>query len=203
MIIKFDHITYVEERQLREELFDRKKINTFSFIELGLRNINIKKNLMRTWQEDHDLYFCENESYFPVEYIFYNTVGKNTNVTIKNDVIEGCYKTKEGACLFLDSIFGKKCITNGDKIVYNMKGILDKQDFWLELIPGYSDSVYLDDKGGCTIALITSSPYKPCIQNLIFTGYEKLIVNHRNLNICFVKSDEVNIIFELIMVERK
>lgn len=203
MIIKFDHISYVEEKQFREVLFDRRKIKEFSFAELGLRNINIKKELMRNWQEDHDLYFCENGCSFPIEYIFYTTVGNATNVTIKEDVIEGNYKTKEGACLFLESIFGKKCISVGNKIICNMRGILDKQDFLLELSPGYNDTVFLDDKGGGTVALITNSPYKMNNKNITFTGYEKLTVNDRNLNICFVRSDEINIIFELIMVERR
>lgn len=54
-------------------------------------------------------------------------------------------------------------------------------------------------KGGGTIALITKSPYEHDEKNIIFTGYEKLTVNHRELNICFVKSEHVNVIFELIM----
>lgn len=148
MIIKFDHFSYVEKRTSKEILLSREKINKFSFVELGLHNINIKKDLMRSWQEDHDIYFFQDENSLPIEYIFYDTVGPKNNIIVKDDVILGNYKSKDEACLFLESIFGKRVISIGDRIRCNMKGILDKRDVWLELQPGYNSSVFLDDKGG-------------------------------------------------------
>ena len=72
MIVKFDHISYIELRENKEILLQEK--GTPVFKEELLRNLDIKKSLMRIPQENHDLYFYEGD--YPIEYLFYDEVKK-------------------------------------------------------------------------------------------------------------------------------
>lgn len=205
MIMKFDHISVIEERRNRESLLEAYGIENLFFKEIELKNLNIKKCFMQNWQENHDLYFFTKKGELPTELIFYDTVEGKTDIVVKENVIYGEYRNKDKAFSFLQKIFGEgyKIFQEGKKLVCNLRGVLDKQDVWLVLTPvEVSKKTYLDESGYGAIALLTSSLYHGNPEVAEYTEYETLRVNNKNLNICFVRSDEINIIFELIMLER-
>ena len=123
MIIKFDHITYVASREQRETLTASRK--GLMFQENDLANLDIKAALMQYPQEGHDLYFYDDV--IPTEYIFYDRVGKETSVSIRDGIVHGSYFDKEGAIDFLTGIFGRKVESLDEVIRCNMKGILEKK----------------------------------------------------------------------------
>lgn len=200
MIIKFDHITYVASREQRETLTASRK--GLMFQENDLANLDIKAALMQYPQEGHDLYFYDDV--IPTEYIFYDRVGKETSVSIRDGIVHGSYFDKEGAIDFLTGIFGRKVESLDEVIRCNMKGILDRKDYWLELRPGDCKlSPFLDGKGYGTIAVITNVPFHIVPYDGECTAHDTLCVNNKLLDICFTRSDSVDVIFEIIMVEQE
>lgn len=129
MIVKFDHISYVDLRKNKRLILEEKGAPVFR--EELLYNLDIKKSLMRIPQDNHDLYFYE-EGY-PTEYLFYDEVKKQSQIQLIDDTIYGHYFDKERAIDFLKGIFGNKVIENEGIITCNMKGILDKRDYILIL----------------------------------------------------------------------
>ncbi len=148
VIIKFDHISYVAPRKCKEEILDQKE--GLIFQEHNLTNLEIKFELMQFPQKSHDLYFYD--EFIPTEYIFYDDVGDETTVCIEDGVVYGYYFDKEKAVDFLMGIFGRKVEILNDAIKCNMKGVLDKKDYWLELKPcDRKKPVWLDGgvRNGC------------------------------------------------------
>lgn len=203
MIYKVDHISLVESRNKWESaLFQDIK---YKFKEQNLLNIDVKKDLMMYNQVSHDLYFYEDENmYWPTEIILYDQVGKCTEVTIENDCVCGRYGDLDSAIEFLTMFFGKaKVKLEGELLICNIKGVLDRKDYILKLLPKDDCNVYLDSAGYGTITLFANT-IKDVSKNGVFqTKYEGIVVNNNLLQICFVKCDHINIIFEFIKMEGK
>lgn len=202
MIVKFDHISYVDLRKNKRLILEEKGAPVFR--EELLYNLDIKKSLMRIPQDNHDLYFYE-EGY-PTEYLFYDEVKKQSQIQLIDDTIYGHYFDKERAIDFLKGIFGNKVIENEGIITCNMKGILDKRDYILilEKCSEVIDS-RLDDGGygGGGIALVSSSRFAVEPVDGLCTSAEELKVNGKNLEICFTKSASTDVIFEIIRIKGK
>lgn len=101
---------------------------------------------MYTPQDDHDLYFYEED--YPTEYIFYDSVNKQSGINLVDNTVYAKYLNKQRAIDFLKGIFGNKVIEENDKLVCNMKGILDKKDYILVLERTIEPmATYLDNSG--------------------------------------------------------
>lgn len=201
MIIKFDHITFIAERKEKEAIL--KKLEKPLFSELSLKNLESKKKLMRNPQNDHDLYFFD--AGYPTEYIFYDIVEKHGAIELKNNVIYGKYTNYNIAKKYLEGIFGDRITVNNGTIVCNMRGVLDKQDYFLVLEKTGEDNIvpYVDDGGFGVIALLMNNKYSKAPEDGICTKYESLVVNNKELELCFTRTPSVNIIFEMIKISQR
>lgn len=191
MILKFDHISYVTDRKKKAQIL--KNLKQPLFKEINLRNMNNKALLMELPQENHDLYYFDDD--IPIEYIFYDNVKGKSGVSIENGTIVGHYNNLEKAYGLMNGLFPGKVSYDNSVIMCNLSGVLDKKDFFLKLLYEprlFKDRVTLDTEGYGEIALI----HKGIRANT--SSEEKLIVNGKELHISFVYSESVDIIFELI-----
>ena len=197
VIIKFDHVSFVCARSDKNKVLMNK--GEPSFKEIGLKNLKIKKSLMHMAQQDHDLYFFEDG--YPTEYIFYDAVNSQSRIELVDNVLYGKYMNKQKAIDFLKGIFGEKVTEEGDNIVCNMRGIIDKNDYML-ILEKTTESIipWLDDSGYGIVTLVNNVRFTKKPVDGICTDYEVFKVNGKELEICFTKSNSTNIIFEIIKV---
>lgn len=203
MVLKFDHISLIANRESKDSIMDNFK-STYKFQELNLMNVQIKKLFMKEWQNTHDLIFFDaTEDQLPIEVILYDSVLDKTNVTINQNTIYGSYSNCKTAVNFLKCIFGNKVKFENNIITCNMRGVLDKQDIHLVLSPSNDVEVFLDSAGyGAVTVFVNNCAFENSPSTLV-TDFETTIVNQKALQICFAKCDAINIIFELIKMERK
>ncbi len=197
MVIKFDHISYVLDKRKKQDVLNSLGEPVFS--EIDLENISIKKQLMHSFFDSHDLYFFEGD--YPTEYIFYDEVNGVSTIQKEDNVIYGSYSDIEQAKAFLTALFGKKVSEDGELLKCNMKGVLDSRDY--PLVLEYSDNLaepYLDDEGYGIVTVLVNSEPKSFPDGCIYTQKEALVVNGKQLEICFAKSLYTNIIFEIIKI---
>ena len=90
MIIKFDHISFVCSRINKEQILKNKGEPLFK--EISLKNLEIKKILMHVPQDDHDLYFYEED--YPTEYIFYDSVNEQSGIKLVDNIVYAKYLNK-------------------------------------------------------------------------------------------------------------
>ena len=157
MIIKFDHISYVESRKNKKDILQSldEKGYKYKFKEDMLINLPMKKALMEKSQKAHDIYYFEHGVEIPIELIFYS---------------------------------------------YVIKGILDRQDYWLVInLNKERDEIFLDQQGyGCITFIVNS------FQNLCrctqtgdyLSEADTICVNNQILKIVFYKSISIDIYFE-------
>jgi hypothetical protein len=195
MIIKFDHISYIAERKEKSRLC--KKLGTPYFIEEKKPNLNIKKDLMRCWQGDHDLFFYSEN--LPVEYIFYDNVVSRSTIEVKQKTVYGSYYNENAALQFLRGLFGEKVRISDGVIECNMKGILDKCDRMLVLRGGQKvDEAYLDDGGYGVATIMVNKKFSLIPEDGVCTDCEQIEINGKLMEVCFTKSASTNMIFEII-----
>lgn len=72
MIIKFDHIAYTCQKKDKEKVFGSLKNYKPVFMEEGVENLIIKKQLMSNWQENHDISLWEASEMLPIEITAYD-----------------------------------------------------------------------------------------------------------------------------------
>lgn len=195
MILKFDHLSYICERNKKKVVIQNEGEPTIC--EIDLPNLNIKKKLMKNPQDNHDLLYYEKD--YPIEYIFYDTIAGDTNVRFCDDIVYGVYYDLQLAYEFLQGIFGRKVEVDNNKLVCNMRGVLDKKDYLLVL--EYSSEKfesYLDDGGYGVITLISNSKINATPIEGICTEIEGTVVNGKKIDVCFLKPNSLNIIFEVI-----
>ncbi len=200
MIIKLDHITFVSQRSQKESILNSAG-GKLAFSEENLRNLNIKRGWMKRNQDTHDLFYYEDN--WPTEYVFYDEVEARESCELSSDVLHGSYNDKDEAALFLKALFGdKKVHEDGDEIVCNMRGILDKRDYLLILRKKEKpEPIYLDMQGYGCICLMSNTSGFDQIRGCNCTESEDLRVNGRNLDICFLTHKSVDMIFEIIKMK--
>ena len=198
MIIKFDHITYIAGRSDKDEIL--KGLGEPEFSEEKLPNLEIKKGLMRRALPDHDLYFYGKS--YPTEYIFYDETGDESGIELVGETVYGSYSDIDGAVAFLEGIFGRKVSCEDGIITCSMKGVLDKRDYPLVLKKADDTEAFADDRGyGVAAIIVNSDIASPA--GCICTDHETLTVNGKELDICFLKSESTDIIFELVKVMKQ
>lgn len=153
MIVKFDHITYVAKREDREEELSawQKKGWRIKFSEEDLINVPAKKTLMKNRGKTHDLYFLEKENEMNTELIFYDRASKGPALEIKENYIYAKSKDLGKTKLIVKEVGGKvsEISDRSKRLICNMKGVLDKEDFWLVVEKAVElDDIYLDTWGG-------------------------------------------------------
>lgn len=199
MILKFDHISYIASKSCKKSILQDKGIP--SFAEESLINIDSKLALMKNPQSNHDLYFfAEN---YPVEYIFYDKIERKSSILFDEDIVYAHYCNKEKTIEFFKCIFGDNVCTEEKTLKINMKGVLDKRDYYLVLKEKeeYFET-YVDDGGYGVIAIVCNTFDCNFPSDVIYTKGETLNVNNRQLEISFLKSHCVDIIFEIIKIKR-
>lgn len=207
MIIRFDHITYVEDRNRKEELLMWKKSNGWEmhFFEDSLQNIPTKKKLMKFPDETHDIYFMKKENNINTEVIFYNRVSVFDQIKVQNNIIHAGSNNLEETERIIKKLGGKG-ERRGDTFQANLKGILDKKDYIIIFQKKENAEAWLDNQGyGCITLLIDSiekvgARFKT---DFFYSEEEELKVNSQSLNIAFVKSKSTDLIFELISVKKQ
>lgn len=205
-IIRFDHISYIAANKDKEKVFmrfaDHFADKKLKFSEIGIENLDSKKLLMcRKDQKTHDLYFFEGGG-LDIEVILYNEISGKSKVRLGSDTIYASCMNLEAIAACFQKIGIAEEKRRGQEIVYNLKGWLGKQNIYLEIQEHVkSREAYLDDEGfGCVTLLVDSLSGLEEIsdsKNLV-TKAERITINKRQLDVCFWKNTELNIIFEFI-----
>ena len=207
MIIRFDHVTYVEDRSRKEDLLIRKKINGWKiyFFEEALKNIPTKKKLMKFPDETHDIYFMKKENNINTEVIFYNRVNVFDQIKVQDNIIYAGSNNLEETEQVIKKLGGKG-ERSGDTFRGNLKGILDKKDYIIIFQKKKNTEAWLDNQGYGCITLLVDSIEKVGARfktDFFYSVEEELKVNSQFLNIAFVKSKSTDLIFELISVRKQ
>ncbi len=197
MIIKLDHISYVARRSEKDKILRGKH---FAFFEEKLENAQIKRKMMSMWHFDHDIYYFDDES-FPIEYIFYDSVVRESGIILKDNTVSAYYRDAEETENFLERIFKRTVTRNGNTLLCNMRGILDRNDYWLSLSPGnVFGKPTIDQEGFGTVALIVDSNDEYMKMGYDVTKSASIVVDGRKMDISFIRSELTNMIFEIIKV---
>lgn len=196
MILKFDHISFVASRDDVGMVLADKGEPVFK--EIRLRNIVNKFPLMRGKSVNHDMYFYDRGG-IPTEYIFYDAVYGQSQITISSTIINGHYKEETKAVDFLSSIFRNRVYVDQGKIKCKVSGIMDKKDYEVVLTQEknyFEERNYLDTHGYGVAAIL----YQGEMNKDYWTEENQLIVNGKNLFISFAACDSVDLIFEMIRI---
>lgn len=206
MIVRFDHITYVDER-CKKIYLHKWEDNGWEvqFSEEKLKNIETKKKLMKYPEDDHDLYFMKKQGNINTELIFYERVNLPTQISVQGrKVFAGCRSLVEIEKVIIK--LGGKGQRTGDTFIANLKGIFDKEDYLIMFEERPCTEPCLDDSGyGCVTLLVDSIEKisKKFDEEEFFCSSEELEVNSQFLNIAFVKPKCAELIFELISVRKR
>lgn len=201
MIIKFDHITYSASRsQFDIKLFASKQIK---FQEWNLRNPEGKKDFMYNQWSDADLFYMEGQ--IPVEVVLYEGVVEKTDVDVDDTTIK-CFCKKnslENLDSLLCTIGFKVCTKRKGENIYKISGVFDKQEVYLVVKEKVDLLPILLDSGGwnCPCFLVDSVTKlfeRLSAEECICSSVDKLMVNHRELEIGFLKNENLSIILEFI-----
>lgn len=208
MILKFDHITYVESRENKKEIlhYFRENGYQYKFEEKSMVNFPAKKSLMNLNQETHDIYYFEQGEALPVELILYAITGRDSNVAKDGKSI---YVSGRNALSIIDCMhklgFGFSVWDRERDIVRcNIKGMLDRQDYWLVInLKKERDEVFLDNRGyGCITFLVKS--FKDLCnwrgQGNYLSEPAEVCVNRKKLQVVFYKNVNIDIFFEFYML---
>lgn len=204
MIIKFDHISYVESRENKKNYLQylKDKGYQYKFKEENMVNFSSKKKLMQLDQETHDIYYFEPKMEMPVEFIFYPYAGKSSKVEKKGNII---YVSGRKGVIIMESLrkIGFRFLqwdSINNIIRCNIKGILDRQDYWLIInLKKERHKVFLDDKGyGCITFLVNSfkNLYTCAELGDYLSEPAEVCINKQRLDIIFYKNSNIDIFFE-------
>lgn len=201
MIVKLDHITYVASRKQ----IDENKINykSIKFQEKHLRNPKGKQVLMYNKCIDSDLIYIEDS--MPVEMVLYDEVIEKTDIHVRDNTIY-CY-CRVGSFDEIDSLFqaiGFRFFEQKNKeSIYKINGVFDKRELFLNIREKYDiKQPFLDREGwDCPCFLVDSVEKlfkKISGEKCICTLIDKLVINNRELEIGFLKNDNMSLILEFI-----
>lgn len=207
MIIKIDHITQVVNRDNVEEVMQSLEEQAgyiAKFKEYELKNIEVKKNIMRNSTDLHDMFFMEKPNTIPIEVITYFQTEQGYPYVIKGNEIDIRVKNVAEAGMLL-KIMGAKEIESDTR--YNVRGIFDKSDIYVNIIR--SEQLckrYLDDEGiGCLTVLVDSVDKLKnqfTESNIVCTEIGQIEVAGKLLNIMFASTSHNEFIVEFISNRR-
>ncbi len=205
MIMKFDHVSYIaQQRDIDKILKQFNQSSHLYFKEIEKVNSKQKWNLMLCRQEKCDMYFYEGQ--LPVEIISYETVFEGTHLSVDMEHRIIYAKSNDiSVCANILKCIGTTLFEDNGLLKCNLRGIFDKEDFWLVVsLTEEMKTVYLDDKGfGCITFLVDRMEVvRNALRNVegidCITESEVLIVNNRKLEVCFLRLSALNVIFEFI-----
>lgn len=197
MIVRFDHITYVDSKNS----FELKDSSDVLFSEKNLPTPDGKKKFMNHPWDDSDVFFMNQT--LPVEYVLYDkTSGQSDIEVVGNTITVGLIESEQDrVCEILEAIGLKPCDAPGER-VYNMRGAFDKNDVLLRFRIETFEPSKLDMKGWqCPCLLVDSvesilerlDEYSGCEYS-----FDHLTVNGRLLKIAFVRVSGLEPMLELI-----
>lgn len=199
MIIKFDHFTYVFQRNTYVDYDDSKIL----FKENSLINPPGKKAFMHVDQHDSDVIFIDDD--IPVEYVGYNELSDESDMYIKDGRLFAKYDPDYSGIIeeVLSERMGFGITKNKKNYEVNLKGVFDKADRYLVLESSpYDEKTYLDSGGWqCPCVLVDS--VRKLFSNITdlsgcTTTLDTLKVNNRDLEIGFFRMNGLQPIIEFI-----
>ncbi len=195
MILKFDHIAFTCKRKELDEVLASFSEYKQVFFEKGLLNLSVKKQLLSTWKEDHDIVLLNREISFPVEITAYDDTCEGGKFEINNGAIIVLSDNIFESEIFYQAIGFKK---HDDMM--EIRTILDKRPIPLKLIPESDNMLgqtYLDSAGYCCLAFVTNNAEKErgrlIGKGVKVTGIQPLRINGKNVNIFFAYNDHSDI----------
>lgn len=206
MIIKFDHIAYSCNRHEMNTVLEMFSGYHIIFHETNLKNISIKKGLMGSWADTHDMMLLNRDNYLPVEITAYDkTIRGNDKYKVENESITIFSSSIIDAKTFYKAV-GFNEISKDIMVLKTLLGEVVTIKFELVSVPPQSDHrTRLDSKGYCCLAFVTNNAEKEKRKldkcGISITEIMKLIVNGRALNIFFAYNEWGDIV-EFICPER-
>lgn len=203
MVIKFDHITHVVNRNnmvlTLNNYFEKGYVEIFR--EYGLKNNTEKKRLLKYDQMDHDICFLrDRKNEIDVEIIAYDKTSQNLKSRIElwdNLISIKTYKIEDIKQVF--NLLGVKKNNN----LFTWGGLLQHTNYYIEIVPEeYAYECFLDDEGLCCLTLMVDSleKYREKLHD-IGLNYSKIFqfrINNQLLDIMFVFTKNKDVIIELI-----
>lgn len=206
MIIKLDHIAYSCNRNEMEHVLEMFSGYQMVFHETNLKNLPIKRGLMDSWAEDHDIVLLNRDGFLPVEMTAYDeTVCGCEKYKIENNLITVFCNSIINSKMFYKAL-GFNEIGDNIMILRTLIGEVVTIRFESISVPLPNDHrTRLDSKGYCCLAFVTNNAEKEK-RKLDKCGAEtteimKLVINKKTLNIFFVYN-ECDDIVEFICPER-
>lgn len=207
MIMKFDHVSYIAQRQDIDKVLGRFGQGfKLYFKETDKENLCQKQNLMHDKQEKHDLYFYNGR--LPIEIIAYEMTyeGEQLDVNIEERIFYAKSNDMPTCVNILRCLGINEVIEEGSGLKCNLRGALDREDLWLNIVLEKNiKPAYLDDMGfGCITFWVDSmEKVQKGLRNVdgvdTLTSPEVIVVNSRKLEVSFLRLKCLNIIFELIV----
>lgn len=205
MIIKFDHLTYVDVRD-NFHLDDNYSADIL-FKEMELINPHGKKKFMTYPHHDSTVIYVQKQR--PIEYVLYDSVAGKSPLIVEGNIISSKVKKETVGIVsdfFTECIRAKMLHQSKEAQIYNLRGVFDNYDtlLRLEIVEDVSENyrVWLDWSGWqCPCMMVDNiesiiTVMKKCTG--IDYSLDVLKVNGRNLKICFIQIDGLEVILELI-----
>ena len=186
----------------KDDLARSKGFKACRFSEHGVVNPCKRRFVKNASSIKADLYFCDGEP--DVEYIVYTKTSGAGNLSFDSDnnTFSTTFYNRDAAANFL-SILGFSISCRDMTIEGEIKGIFDKKHFTLFSQGGekYIEP-FLDNTGwNCPCFLVDSVKkafQKFAAGGVICSKVDDLTIHGRSLEVGFVKSEAINVIFEFI-----
>lgn len=211
MIVHIDHLAFTTTDLMQD--IKNLQTNGYSlrFCECAVKNIDIKKDLMRNFTQTHDLALLDHKENISIELIKYpqiylpkiNEVQKNYDF---KKIIINAYNFSE-SIKFWKCLGFKECSQDTVKACLSFRSLLKNCEYFISLQKktDFNKKIYLDDLGFSSIALISTSInndrnlFKK--QNFDVTPIEALELNGKKLNIFFAVGPSYELV-EIIEINR-
>lgn len=197
MIVRFDHITYVDSKNS----FELKDSSDVLFSEKNLPTPDGKKKFMNHPWDDSDAVFVNQG--LPVEYVLYDKTFGKSNTEVDGNTITAGLIDRERSEVFeiLETIGLKECSLSGEH-AYNMRGAFDRNDVFLRFRIDTFEPTNLDMQGWQCPCLLVDS-VEAILERLdehsgCEYSFDLLTVNGRLLKIAFVRISGLEPMLELI-----
>jgi hypothetical protein len=227
MILDIDHIGYSSINFEDDICFLRGLGFNMRFVQRGIKNQDIKQNLLRSFTMEHHLALCDRACDISIEVVHYPHVGQkrvaqtsfsplicNQEVRSLQQIAAQDYFKQLSmsisditrALVFWRAL-GFDVVERGDGyFILRFRSLLKNNDYFVhaKLTRAAVHKVFLDDIGFTSLALITSSASRERAalekHNFNVTPIEHVAIGNRNLNIFFSESPDGHIV-ELISLE--
>ncbi len=192
MIVKFDHITYAASLD-KHPLIENMKNDYNVLFRCSAENLDIKKNLMTSYDSTHELVLFEpkNKDYLPIEFTFYNQTFKRDFPAIEhynNNIIIYTKDKKRSTDFFLDLGFKDK------ETHMEFTSFFAPKEVVLQFKPDktITSDWLLDSEKWCGMAFMSTNAHNEherLCKKYYCTEVRELLVNNKTLDLFFVKGN--------------